>query len=412
MASARGSSKAVLGAALAVSLLALASRAAAQDDGPAIPAVDPYTKGDPAALETAGYVSFGPFRWGDDVTSERVASALGGETLLWVETAHFRLGSALEAYDFPVDRVEKKRLEGELARLKQRLPGIKAKPKELDPWLRLHLFAQRIEELYTDFQETFGLTDADPRPPQPGGASALGAGPYLGMQDKFSVLLVEKRSTLARYTATFCGGEWGDTFRFYFQKSGGLFAGLSVESLGADLQDDLTFQYAVAFILSHNLYAGFRGYDGEGPTWWQEGLGRWFARRIDERCLIYTAGEGELLRGEEEARWGPKVRARVENRAFPRIEEMFAWEEPGGWEYSRHMMTWSRVDFVLHAEPERRRAFLEALQEPAEVELAARPALVAERTRRAFEALGYDPDDLSAFDRDWAAWVVERYPRR
>ena len=403
--------RAGLGAALAVCLLGLASRAAAQDDRPAVPAVDPYTKGDPAAIETAGYVSFGPFRWGDDITSERVASALGGETLLWVETAHFRLGSTLEAYDFPVDRVEKKRLEAELARLKERLPGIKSKPKELDPWLRLHLFAQRIEELYADFHEAFGLSDADPPHPRSGGASAPGAGPYLGMQDKFSVLLVEKRSTLARYTATFCGQEWGDTFRFYFQESGGLFAGLSVESLG-DLQNDLTFHYAVTFILSQNLYAGFRGYDGEGPTWWQDGLGRWFARRVDERCLIYTAAEGELLRDEEEARWEPKVRARVENRAFPRIEEMFAWEEPGGWEYSRHMMTWSRVDFVLHAEPLRRRAFLEALQEPAVVEPSARPALVAERTRQAFQVLGYGPDELSAFDRDWAAWVVESYPRR
>jgi hypothetical protein len=409
MAPARGSSKAELAAALVACLLGLAPGARGQGDQAAPPAVDPYTKGDRAAMETAGYLSFGPFLWGDDITNERVASALGGESLLWVETAHFRLGSTLEAYDVSSDRVEKKRLEGELARLKERLPGIKGKPKELDRWLRLHLFAQRVEELYADFHEAFGLAAAET---SLGDASAPGGGPYLGMRDKFSVLLLEKRSTLARYTATFCGEEWDDTYRFYFSKTDGLFAGLTVESLGEGLQNDLTFQYAVTFLVTQNLHAGFRGYDGEGPTWWQEGLARWFARQIDERCLIYTAGKGELLRGEEEARWEPKVRARVENGAFPRIEEMLAWDEPGGWEYSRHMLAWSRADFVLHADPARRRAFLEALQEPAPVDPAARPAILAKRTRQAFQALGYGPDGLAAFDRDWAAWVLETYPKR
>jgi hypothetical protein len=392
-----------LGLALA-SLAGAPLRAQAGDDRPA---VDPYTKNDPAAREAVGYVSFGPFLWGDDLTNERVAAALG-ESFLWVETAHFRLGSTLDACDVPSDRVERKRLEGELTRLAKRLPGLKGKPKELDPWLRLHLFAQRVEDLYADFERAFDLAPGDASAP----AGGSGAGPYLGMRDKFGVLLLQKGSTLARYTTSYCGTTWSDAYRYYFSKTDGLLAALAVDAFEPELRNDLTIQYALVFLLSQNLYAGFRGYDGDGPTFWQQGLARWFARPIDERCLLYTAGKGETLRGEEDARWEPKIRARVANGIFPPSEEMIGWQDPGSWEFSRHLILWSRVDFVMRAEPAQRRAFLEALQAPAGPESASPAEVESRRVRAAFEALGYGPDELARFDRDWSAWVLKNYAQR
>jgi hypothetical protein len=358
-------------------------------------------------MDRAGIASFGPFRWGDDLTSESIASLLG-EPLIWMETAHFRLGSTLEEIALPDDRIARKRLEGELARLRERLPGFKGKLKKIDPWLRLHLYAQRVEDLYAEFQSSFSLTDADF---SASSSSAVGAGAFLGMSDKFTVLLLQKGSTLARFTNTLCGETWEASYRYYFSKTGGLFVGLAFDALDDGLRTDLTFQYALTFLLTENLSDGFHGYAASGPTWWRTGLARWFARRVDERCLLYTAGKDEFMRDEEEARWEPKVRARVENGASPSSAEMLAWEDPNTMEFSQHMMAWSRVDFVMHAEPAKRRAFLEALDGPVG---AASPSadVEAEHFGRALVALGYESGGFAKFDHDWADWVLDTYAKR
>jgi hypothetical protein len=373
------------------------------------PPVDPYTKGDPAAMKAAGYVSFGPFLWGDDHTNERIESVLGGEPLIWVETEHFRLGSSLDDYDFPSDRLERRRLEEEIARLKGRIPGFNGKVKKVDPWLRLHLYALRVEDLYATFLREFALRDEDFLPADP---SSPERGPYLGMKDKFTVLLVEKKSALARYTSTFCGQAWENSYRYFFSKTDNLFAGLSFEILEGELGNDLAFHYALTFLLTQNLYLGFRGYGGEGPIWWQYGLARWFARRIDERCLLYTAGKDETLRDEEEARWEPKVRSRVAQGFFPSAEEMLSWDDPSDWEFSRHMMSWSRVDFVMRGDPAKRRALLLALKEPVPWTSGSREALLAQQWTQAFQALGDGTDGLAGFDQAWAAWVLKTYSKR
>ena len=51
--------------------------------------------GEEAALDRAGYVSFGPFAFGHEHNSRMVTELLGTEPLLWIETAHFRIGCAL-----------------------------------------------------------------------------------------------------------------------------------------------------------------------------------------------------------------------------------------------------------------------------------------------------------------------------
>ena len=69
-----------------------------------------------------------------------------------------------------------------------------------DPWLRAHLWARRLEKWYADFVTTFGITPADfeelARKAKAG--ESMGEGPYLGMKDKFVVLLTEKRSNFGR----------------------------------------------------------------------------------------------------------------------------------------------------------------------------------------------------------------------
>ena len=71
---------------------------------------DPYTKNDPAAMAKAGYVSFGPFTWGDDHDTLQIEHILGDEVKLrWIETAHFKIGSSLPEYSVPRDEKEERK---------------------------------------------------------------------------------------------------------------------------------------------------------------------------------------------------------------------------------------------------------------------------------------------------------------
>src|SRR5687768_9374145 len=96
-------------------LAALAGPVAAQDPPPsstpqAFEATDPHTKNHREALDPPGYSSFGPFPLADGIQTADVEEVLGGVRVLWVETAHFKLGSLLHTYRRGTDDQEEKRL--------------------------------------------------------------------------------------------------------------------------------------------------------------------------------------------------------------------------------------------------------------------------------------------------------------
>ena len=171
--------------------------------------VDPYTGGDQAQLKPLGYASMGPFELGTGHGTADVEELLGTEPLIWIETAHFRIGCSLSPLalrgpqDWSKDWV--KSVRGELGELRPKLPKgrLKKRVKSLDPWLRAHLMAQRLERLYAEVSSVLGRDDAwfvngsqnanDPE-------TFAGVGPYLGMAEKQVVLLLQKSGGLARYT--------------------------------------------------------------------------------------------------------------------------------------------------------------------------------------------------------------------
>ena len=392
-------------------LAAVSGRPAAQGGRDARPEVDPYTEGDPDAMAKAGYVRFAPFRWAADQTTEVVEDTLGGMPLLWVETEHFKIGSSLDAYEFGVDREEKEVLGEELKRLKKRIPGIKRKVKELDPWLRLHLFAMRLEELYDSFLEEFGYTD-DSFPAPKGSVPYLGKGKYLGLEDKFCVLLLEKKSSMARYTGTYCGRVIDTTYRSYFQKTDTLFFGMAFESLEGMFHSDKAIHYAVVFNLIQNMSNGFRGYTHEAPMWWNIGLARWFARRADPRWLLYTASLTAGVRvDEKEAEWGRKVRARVEQDFYPSMADLMAKTSFDELDFADHMMIWSRVDYIMSLKTELKQNLIVTFQEPAGWAGAVNSDAKPEDQFHAVigNALRMELDD---FDKEWARFVRRTYPKK
>ncbi|MEE2886906.1 MAG: hypothetical protein VX951_05695, partial [Planctomycetota bacterium] len=146
---------------------------------------DPYTKGDPAVMRKLGYASFGPIPWGDDHDSRKIHDMMPEAKILWLETAHFRIGSSLGALKMPKSSVARRRLLAEIKLLAKKLPGVKSKPRVLSRWLRLHMYADRLERLYADWQSILGVTDRDfPKADAPPPANArdyMGRGPHLGM---------------------------------------------------------------------------------------------------------------------------------------------------------------------------------------------------------------------------------------
>jgi hypothetical protein len=329
--------------------------------------------------------------------------------LLWVETEHFRIGSSLDAYR-PAEREERKRLAAELKALAERLPNVDQRARELDPWLRLHLYASRLEGLWDRFHEAFGLRPDDFGSGGPGAGGGPGRGPVLGMRGKLLALFVQKESSLARYTATWCGTQSTYSWRQHFHGSDSFFFGIAADAMEGGLATDSALHFAAVYNVALNMVSGCRGYFFETPVWPAHGLARWFARPIDETVLLYTSGAGEALRGEEESNWEPKVRARALHRHFPALAEMVAWERLADLSFADHMIAWSKADFLMRRGPETARALLYALEEPIPWDAPGREERLRGQALRAVErATGLDAE---AFDEAWCAWVEATYSKR
>jgi hypothetical protein len=176
----------------AAALLCLCANLSAQDKAPAgkdedVKAIDPYTDGDAKAMAAAGVVAYGPFPWADDKSTADLERVLGERHMLWLETAHFRIGSALPMQNLPAGQDQKRILSEELKQLHKKVPRVPEHPARLDPWLRLHLYAARAEGCYAWFQKLLSVTDANF-----GDGTQVRKGAYLGLPDKFLLLLFQK----------------------------------------------------------------------------------------------------------------------------------------------------------------------------------------------------------------------------
>ena len=401
------------GSALA-GLMALGGVPAAQGKGEikAFPEVDPYTKGEPNSLKEAGYVSFGPFRFGDDHTTEQIENTLGGIPLIWVETEHFKLGSGLPEYTLGDDAREKERLREELARLAQRLPEVKPKTRKLDPWLRLHLFAQRLEELYARFLIEFGLEEGEfpTAPPDPKKAKGIymGEGRYLGASGKYAVLIFDKKSSLGRYSGAYLGQALQGPTRWHFAAIDSWLVLTAAEFLEGAYVNDSALTCDVVSAASQNLALGFRSYRVALPFAVSEGIAHWFAREIDPRYHIFSGLDLTKVRIKEEWNWAPSVRARVEHEQYPSTSDMLQWSNAEALGWADHLILWSRMDYLLAREDGAAGKLLRLLKEPPGGELS--PEELAERARQAYRKVS--GGELDQFDADWGAWVLKTYPKK
>ncbi len=334
--------------------------------------VDPYTSGKPEALAKAGYVSFGPFPFGEGYTTGSITNLLGTEPLIWIETAHFRLGCALSPvalkgrHDW--SREWNKLLKAELKELRKVIPGIKKKVKVLDPWLRAHLMAWRLEKLYAEVLANLGLRDewfpkqsSDPQDAE----KFRGLGPYFGMKEKFTVLLLQQAASHARYTRAYHGIEIKDPIRYHDIKFSCMYWGGSEETANGLYRIDLALHTNLTFNIAHNLYTCYRAYGHDLPAWVSTGLSHWHARRVSPRFPTYDRrddNDGNARSAFWE--WDKRVKGLVKNEVFEPLETFMDHEHSGKFGLEQHMQAWALVDYLLTTRKAATFRFLHSLKEP------------------------------------------------
>lgn len=392
-------------------LALLLSPARAQEDSRTEPfeAVDPYTRGERAGLDAAGYVSLGPFPWCEGVTTDEIERESGLDRILWVETEHFRIGSTLAAYKVPGDRIEKKRLDEELAAIRATFPDAKVPAAKLDPWLRLHLYARRLEQVHAEFLRAFGLSDAEFGDPRPDGPPTLAPGPHLGMDMKFTVLLTERRSTLARCVRFLVQTDATDPSRVRLPGQS-LFFGLSAETVRTwGYETDAAVHAQVAANVALNLLEGFRGMRAMPPFWFEYGYSHVASRAVDERYTLYA--RGTLRDGADSWKWEPRVAGLVGNDFAPTWKDLAAEKRFEDMSGQDHLVAWSKVTWMLQTfGPDRMRQYLMAVTDPLprkdELDQA---AFVRERELGALvEISGQSLPDLEATWRRWASKATSK----
>ncbi|MCY2959316.1 MAG: hypothetical protein NTY35_04050 [Planctomycetota bacterium] len=392
-------------------LALLLSPARAQEDSKPekVETIDPYTRGERKGLDAAGYVSLGPFPWCEGITTDAITRELGGLPILWVETEHFRIGSTLQSYKLSGDRIERKRVDEELARIRDIFPDAKVPTAKLDPWLRLHMYARRIEAVHAEFLRGFGVQDQDFGEVKPGSPPTIAAGPHLGMQMKFTVLLAERRSTVARFVRYALKRDASDPIRERLP-GGSLFFGISAETVRSWSQEsESAFHSQVAANVALNLLSGFRGMSSTLPVWFEYGYSHVISRRVDERYTLYA--KGTLREDGDSWKWEPRVAGLIANDFAPSWKDLAnekRFEDLSG---PDHLVAWSKVTWMLQTfGPERMRQYLMAVTDPLprQDELD-RAAFLRDRQLRALEEVaGVPTTELEDVWRRWAAKATSK----
>lgn len=372
---------------------------------------DPYSENDQAIWEAAGYVDYERFHWADNHSTADIEEAIGGARIRWVETAHFRIGSSLPEYTVNRgSKTEKEKIKKELARLRERLPNVPKKANKLDPWLRLHLYAMRAEDLYAEISELLGV-DVGDFPTGPGQMKNdryMGEGPYLGMQNKFTILFFEKESSLGRYRASFMNAQGDKPIRHMFPRDGTLLFGVAVENEG--MTNDTTMHCLFEYSMVMNLLNGYRYYRHALPEWMVTGLGHWYARQIDPSKNYYT--EDRLFGNDDKNiwKWGPKVRARVGHEYFDAFTKVMGYPDAENMKPAQHMMAWARIDYLMNEHREGFAKWVDVLKDPYPKGEMQTPESLEARQIAGMEAiLGMDP---AKFDAVWAEWAEDFYPKK
>jgi hypothetical protein len=361
--------------------------------------------GDAQQLQAGGIVAHGGFPFGKAGTdTAKVDSLLAVCDIKWIETAHFRIGFALGSYKVKIE--ERKKFLAELTRLQQAFPKVSPEAAVLDPWLRLHLYAQRCEDIYARFIQL--IDGADAKFADGSGVwrgSYQGEGPYLGMKEKYEVLIVPTEASHVDFLLDQAGLRIKNTQRWHFVDRGTVT--VSMHAQQGNLRSDGGLHGHVAFNLAHNLLDGLNHYSYDTPVWIHEGLAHFMEREIDPTNNSFDGGEGAVADMTSKSNWKPEVLKLIAANEAPRMPELLALKNFGELKLPHHFTTWSMVDFLVQTKPTEFGQFLWALKRNYDAQGMPTGGNLLEWHRTKFrEIFGWS---YAEFDAAWREWAQKAY---
>lgn len=358
--------------------LALAGAAAAQATMPRPSSKDdPYSQ-EPEVRNRAGIVAVGRFVWADHHTPD-IQSLMGYEPFRFLETEHFKLACSLSPIALPTDRDARSRLLAEIATLRKALPAVPESPDDLDAWLRVHLFARRLEELRSSYVSHFGAF-------APAGHKTLvmlcRSGASVGTYARNYLDLKSPRRTLRARLTT------GDDL-----------LATAEQMPDEDLSDDARLHAAVACHVTRLWLARACGGAERVPPWLDEGLGQWFSSRMAPAIDYFATPPPELPETPHQPSWTANVRARVDAGWQPQARLLFAQGDAAALRFVDRLEAWARVDHLIRAHKTALPLLLRMVRE-SDGDHAARFTIALDRV------LGIEPAQL---DAQWQRFVVAHY---
>lgn len=372
------------------------------------PANDPYTRGgDPELVKAAGYTSMGGFDFGPapDTTKE-VNEFLSYLDLRWIETEHFQIGVALPRVK--VTQTERDKIRGELERLAVFFPDIKVKARVLDPWLRAHLYALRLEDHYDDVMEFLNVTEEtfaknteiwDTTKPY------WGIGPYLGQLNKYEILLLPSEGAAKDYLRNKLGLTTKLSQRWNIL--GRETTSLLVHTDQGKLKIDESLHGHVVFNVTHLLLNGFKHYSYDKPIWVREGAAHWFERNINPRFNTFDSAEGSAAEKISKTEWKGPTAKLVKTGKAPSFASLIKMRTFAELEKDDHYVTWSMIDFLTTAHPDFLPIYFDRVSGLKNADFTDDATELPNVERAVFkDVLGMT---YAQFERAWEVWVIENY---
>ena len=369
--------------------------------------VDPHTGGKPELMQAAGVVSYGGFEFAREDTAA-IERLLGVVDIKWIETAHFEIGFGLGPYKLRQD--ERKKVAAELTRLKEKLPSINPKQTQLDPWLRAHLVAQRLEDSYAQFLSVVRLTDADfpdgTTPFVPGeGKAYMGEGPILGQKGKIEVLLLPSEAASVTFLRHSYGMSIKRTQRWNLPDRDTL--SITIHEAQGRLRVDTALHAHLVFNAAHCFLEGLKHYSYDAPRWLQEGFAHWMERQVSPLYNSFDGDEGSAPEMTSKSDWEAETKKMVASGDAPRISEMINFTTYGEFEIEHHFATWSMIDFLAREHPDGLANLLKGIKGLLDEKGYADGSRVPDTHRELFRS-EFGMTYLQ-FDEAWRTWVLATY---
>lgn len=363
--------------------------------------VCPYCENDPVLLEAAGLVSHGPIDFGPE-GSEHLAEDLPASQWIFLESKHLRWASSLSGET--VKAKDKARLTEELDRLRVFFPEIPKKVKRLDPWLRVHLFAQRGEDFYLRFQRLLAVTDEDFPETRQNEGPYMGNGKYLGEKGKFEVLLHANRETHRMFTSKYMGVTITDAVRWHLQGQHKMI--MSVPAVDSDLRYDRYLHPHIGHNLSHLMLCAYKHFSYDPPIWLDEGLAHCLEQEIDPEFHTLDGEEGSMPDNKGPGDWNKELKKLARKGRLTNFASQMRIQAFGKMSQDDHVSVYGMVRFLLDKRPVEFGKFIGAIK--GQLDSAGYPSgsdLMGLQRRSLKELFGWSPAQL---DEAWMAWIAER----